>query len=92
MVAGAIPRRSPLRGMAGKFFFEPSHVGRLGISLKREWRNGDNRFSGEREKRREADAGGLTERRKAFSLKELNRSCPELGNVLRFVFVARTLY
>jgi hypothetical protein len=29
----------------------------------------------------------LTEWRKAFNLNMLNRSCPELGKVLRFVFV-----
>jgi hypothetical protein len=33
----------------------------------------------------------LTESLKTFNLKQLNRSCPELGNVLRFVFVGPPL-
>ena len=89
--ACAVPGRHSLCSMGGKLFFEPNHLGRCGISLEGERRNGRNRFLGRGKEHREAGAGRLTEQRNAFNLKELNRSCPELGNVLRFVFVARAL-
>src|SRR4029077_14736863 len=68
MVAGAVPGCPPLRGMAGKFFLKPNHMGGPGISPEREWRNDGDRSDGKREKRTKADAGGLTEPRKASNL------------------------
>src|SRR5579859_1874710 len=87
-MAGAAARRSAFCGMGGEFFFEPDHLGRGGISLNQPGRNGAFGAAGDGKKRKKGAAGGLTEQRKPFTLKEVNRGCPEPGNVPRFVFIA----
>ena len=75
-------------GVGGKFLFQPNHLGRRRIRAERKRRDGGSRQSRCEKECGKAAAGRLTEGRKAFNLNRQNRSCPEPGKVLRFVFVA----
>src|ERR1041385_8534366 len=85
MVASAFAGPVPICSICGKFLFESNCLGRSGIRTVREGRDGVSNHRG-RKSAGKAHASRLTEWRKPFNLKELNRSCPEFGNVLRFVF------
>ena len=86
-MAVAAPGSAAICRLGRQFFFQPDHMGRRGIRVERERRDGGNRENRYEKQREKAAADRLTEWTKAFNLNMLNRSCPELGKVLRFVFV-----
>ena len=88
-MAGAAARCASFCGVGGEFFLEPDCLGRSGISIDGQRRNGCCGRASDGKKREKGAAGGLTEPGKPFNLKEMNRGCPEPGKVLRFVFVDR---